>query len=60
MYNRTLCAHVDELLQGHCGDKRESTLLSSLHIYKTYVSFLIFEQSVSRGSLKITYINLST
>ena len=29
----TLCAQVHELPQSHCGDDRESTLLSCLHIY---------------------------
>ena len=30
---RTSCVQVHELPQSHCGDKRDSTLLSWLHIY---------------------------
>ena len=31
--NRTSCAQVHELPQSHCGDNREGTLFSRLHIY---------------------------
>ena len=36
--NRTCCAPDDELPQSHCGNNRESTLLSWLHrLYDTYI-----------------------
>ena len=51
MCNRTSCAQVHGLPQGHCGDSREGTLLSWLHIYiyiyiwcvcDTYVIFICY------------------
>ena len=33
MCNHTSCAQVHELPQSHCGDNREGTLFSWLHIY---------------------------
>ena len=38
--NRTSCAQVHELPQNHCGDKREGTLFSWLHIYVYIYIFL--------------------
>ena len=50
------CAQVHEFQQNHCGEKRESTMFSRLNIYYTYLSFVRFEHSVCRGSLRIAYI----
>ena len=38
--NRTSCAQVYELPQSHCGDNREVTLFSWLHIYITLILLL--------------------
>ena len=41
---------------GHCGDNREGTLFSWLHIYCAHLAPVRFEHSVYRGSLMTTYI----
>ena len=46
MSNRTSCAQVHELPQSHCGDNREGTLFSWLHIHYTHLAFVRFEHSV--------------
>ena len=43
MCNRTSCAQVHDLPQSHCGDNREGTLFSSLHIY--YAHFPLWDLS---------------
>ena len=45
------CARVQEFLQNHCGDKREDTLFSLLHICYGHLVSAGFEHSVSGGSL---------
>ena len=50
------CAQVHELTQSHCGDNREGTLFSWLHIYYAHLVSVRFEHSVCRGSLMTTYI----
>ena len=50
------CVQVHELPQNHCGDNREGTLFSWLHINYTYLASVKFEHSVCRGSLMTTYI----
>ena len=47
----TSCAQEHELPQSQCGDKREDTLFSWLHIYYAHLAFVRFELSVCRGSL---------
>ena len=49
---------MHELPQCHCGDNREATLFSLLHIYQTHLAFVRFEHSVSRGSIMTTNIYL--
>ena len=56
--NRTSCAQVHELSQSYCGDNRESTLFSRLHIYYDQLASVRFEHSVFRRSLMTTYITL--
>ena len=56
MWNLTSCAQVNELTQSHCGDNRESTFLSWLHIYYANLASVSFEHSVSRWSLMTTNI----
>ena len=41
MYKRTSCPQVHELPESHCGDNREDTLFSWLHIY-TYIYIYIY------------------
>ena len=54
----TSCSQVHELPQSHCGDKREGTLLSWLHIYYyAHPAFVRFEHSACRGSLMATLRN---
>ena len=47
MCNRTSCAQVHELPQSHCGDNREGTLFSWLHIYYAHLAFVRFEHSIT-------------
>ena len=56
--NCSSCAQVYELPQSHCGDNREGTLFSWLHIYYAHLDSVRFEPSVCRGSLMTTYIML--
>ena len=51
MCNRT-CAQVHELPQSHCGEKREGTLFSWLHICYAHLASVRFEHSVCRGPKK--------
>ena len=51
---RTSCAQVHELPQSHCGDNREGTLFSLLHLYCTHLASVRFEYSVCCGSLMTT------
>ena len=53
------CVQVHELPQNHCGDNREGTLFSWLHINYTYLASVKFEHSVCRGSLMTTYIYIT-
>ena len=53
-------AQVRELLQSHCGDNREGTLFSPLHIYYTHIASMRFEHSVCHGSLLTTSIYIHT
>ena len=48
------CAQVHELPQSHCGDNREGTLFSLLHIYYAHLVSVRFEHSMCRGSLMTT------
>ena len=43
------CAQVHELPQSHCGDNREGTLFSRLHINYTHLASVRFEHSVCNG-----------
>ena len=54
-WNRTSCAQVHEFPQSHCGDNREGTLLSWLHIYYAHLASVTFEHSACYGSLMTTY-----
>ena len=58
MLNRTSCAQVHELPQSHCGDIRERTFFSLLHLYYAHLASVRFEHSVCRGSLLTTIITL--
>ena len=58
--NRTSCAQVHGLPQSHCGDNREGTLVSWLHIYYIYLTFVWFEHSVCCGSLMTTYTYMAS
>ena len=57
--NRTSYAEVYELPQNHCGDNREGTLFSWLHIYYGHLASVRFEYSACRGSLT-TYVIITT
>ena len=57
---RFSCAQVHELPQSHCGDNREGTLFSWLHIYYAHLASVRFEHSVCRGSLMAAYIYTHT
>ena len=48
--------YCSELPQDHCGDNREGTLFSWLHMNYAHLAFVRFEHSVCRGSLMTTYI----
>ena len=55
------CAQVHELPQSHCGDDREGTLFSWLHINYAHLVSVRFKHSVCRGSLMTTiYICIYT
>ena len=58
MWSCTSCAQVHELPQSDCGDNREGTLFSWLHIYYAHLASVRFEHSVCRGSLMTTNIML--
>ena len=51
MWNRTSRAEVHELPQSHCGDNREGTFFSWLHINFADLASVRFEHSVCHGSL---------
>ena len=53
MHFTTFCAQVHELSQNHCGDNREGTSFSWLHIYYAHLAFVRFEQSVCRAKIYI-------
>ena len=54
MHLCTSCAQVHELLQSHCGDNREGTLFSWLHIYHSHLASVRLEHSAYR----VTYDHL--
>ena len=56
----TPCAQVHELQQNHCGNNREGTLFSWLHIYITPILLLWDLSTVCRGSVLTSYINIYT
>ena len=56
VHNRTSCVKMHELQQSDCGDNREGTLFSRLHIYYAHLASVRFEHYVCRGSLLTTYI----
>ena len=51
MCNRTSCAQGHELPHSHCGDNREGTLFSWLHIFYAHLTSVRFEYAVYNGSL---------
>ena len=53
MCNRTSCAQLHEFPQSHCGDKREGTFSSWIHLCYSHLPFVRFEHSACRGSLMI-------
>ena len=56
MWNHTSRAQVPELPQSHCGDNRECTLFSWLHICYPHLASVRFEHCVCRGSHMVTDI----
>ena len=58
MCKRTSCVQIHELPQRHCGDNRDGTLFSWLHVYYAHIATVRFEYPVCRGLLMITYIML--
>ena len=58
MCNRSSCEQMYELPQSHCGDNREGTSFSWLHIYYAHLDSVRFEHSVCCRSLVTTYIML--
>ena len=56
VHNRTSSAKMHELQQSHCGDNREGTLFSRLHIYYAHLASVRFEHYVCCGSLLTNYI----
>ena len=60
LYNQTSCVQVHELRQSHCGDNRDATLFSWLHIYYAHLASMRSEQSLRLSvvdhSLMTTYI----
>ena len=55
MCNRLSCAQMHELPQSHCGDNREGTLFSWLHIFYAHLASVRFEHSVCCESLMTNY-----
>ena len=53
--NRTSCVQVHELPQSHCGDNREGTMFSCIHIYYAHLTSVRIEHPVCHGSLMTTY-----
>ena len=49
MCNRISCAWVHELPQNHCGDNREGTLFSWLHIYIYIYIYIHIKRYIKKG-----------
>ena len=54
MCNSTSYAQAHELPQSHCGDNREGTLFSWLHLYYVHLASAGFEHWMCRGSFMAT------